>query len=158
MRICVHCGESNREGVLFCANCGIALVPVPLATRQLTEENTLIGTDELDFDGVIVLQVDGSDTPIMVQMRFEIVLGRVSGQEDGTAYIDLSPFNAVELGVSRRHARLIREGRSIYLLDMKSTNGTRLNGEQLPHGVERRLRDGDELILGRLRLSVFFNS
>lgn len=158
MQVCAHCGEPNREGIVFCANCGIALVPVPLATRQLSADNVLIGTDELDFDGVVVFQVDGADAPIMVQMRYEVILGRVSDQDDGTAYINLSTYGGANLGVSRRHAQLIREERAIYLMDLNSTNGTRLNGEPLPAGVERRVRDGDELTLGQLRLSVFFKT
>jgi len=47
--------------------------------------------------------------------------------------------------VSRQHARIVRTGNSHVLVDMESTNGTRLNGEPVS---EATLRDGDELALG----------
>jgi len=38
--------------------------------------------------------------------------------------------------------------------DLNSTNGTRINGYKLDAGRAYRLRNGDELELGRLRLVV----
>jgi hypothetical protein len=56
-------------------------------------------------------------------------------------------------GVSRRHA-LLRTGTdgSWRLVDLASTNGTWLNGRRVDHS--RRVSDGDELRLGRLRLTL----
>lgn len=49
-------------------------------------------------------------------------------------------------GVSRRHARLMREGEVYILEDLGSSNGTYLNGERL---VERSpLKSGDQIRLG----------
>ena len=105
---------------------------------------------------MILLQPEGEDAPIAVQVQREVLLGRASSGEDGVAALDLSPYGAVEKGVSRHHARLLRDDRSIYLIDMRSTNGTQLNGEPLPVSVEWLVHDGDEVTLGRLRLSVYF--
>jgi FHA domain-containing protein len=47
--------------------------------------------------------------------------------------------------VSRRHAELVQEGATYWLVDLGSTNGTELNGER----VERsKLADGDRITLG----------
>ncbi|MFP5376094.1 MAG: FHA domain-containing protein, partial [Acidimicrobiia bacterium] len=47
--------------------------------------------------------------------------------------------------VSRRHAEVRRVGSDIVLVDLGSTNGTKVNGT----GVrERRLSDGDEITVG----------
>ncbi len=47
--------------------------------------------------------------------------------------------------VSRRHAELRRDGLDVVVVDLDSTNGTRVNGV----GVERRrLADGDEISIG----------
>ena len=47
--------------------------------------------------------------------------------------------------VSRRHAEVRRRGNDFVVVDLGSTNGTRVNGA----GVrERRLNDGDEIALG----------
>ncbi len=51
--------------------------------------------------------------------------------------------------VSRRHARLERRGGAWVVVDLGSTNFTRVNGERVRR--ERELAHGDELTLGRAR-------
>ncbi len=156
MQICPHCGKENFEGVIFCDRCGVALVAVPLATRQLSQAEDRGGADSLGGENILIIQVENQDNPITIQVKHEIILGRVSDTSDTTTYINLTPLGGDLRGVSRRHARLLREGGAVYLMDLNSTNGTRLNGESLAAGVEKRLRDGDEIALGKLRLYVFF--
>jgi pSer/pThr/pTyr-binding forkhead associated (FHA) protein len=48
--------------------------------------------------------------------------------------------------VSRSHARIERRGDAFVVLDLGSTNLTRVNGEVVS---ERTLRDGDEVRFGR---------
>jgi pSer/pThr/pTyr-binding forkhead associated (FHA) protein len=50
--------------------------------------------------------------------------------------------------VSRAHARIERRGERHWLIDLGSTNLTRVNGEVIR---ERRLDPGDELQFGRAR-------
>jgi pSer/pThr/pTyr-binding forkhead associated (FHA) protein len=50
--------------------------------------------------------------------------------------------------VSRAHARIERRGFSFFVLDLGSTNLTRVNGDPVH---ERELRDGDEVRFGRAR-------
>lgn len=155
MQTCPHCGQENLEGVVFCQKCGVALVAVPLTTRQF-EDNTNVGTDELMLKDALILQMEGEEASIMVQIRREVILGRVTDQSDETTYINLTPYKAEDAGVSRRHARLVRDNRAVYLSDLNSTNGTRLNGEPLAAGLEKRLRDGDEISLGKFKIYVYF--
>jgi hypothetical protein len=51
--------------------------------------------------------------------------------------------------VSRRHALIVSERGSLRVLDDRSLNGVFLNGEVVEWG---KLRDGDELTIGRYRL------
>jgi pSer/pThr/pTyr-binding forkhead associated (FHA) protein len=51
--------------------------------------------------------------------------------------------------VSRRHARLERRGESWVVVDLGSTNFTKVNGERVRR--ERELAHGDRLTLGRAR-------
>jgi pSer/pThr/pTyr-binding forkhead associated (FHA) protein len=51
--------------------------------------------------------------------------------------------------VSRRHARLERRGEAWVVVDLGSTNFTRVNGERVRR--ERELAHGDQLTLGRAR-------
>jgi hypothetical protein len=156
MQICPHCGTENLEGVIYCQKCGIALGAMPLSTRQLEDSSEGGGTDLLGAEGVVILQIESDETPIQVQIRSEIVLGRVTEQAEQTTYINLTPYGGEDLGVSRRHARLLRDGQEVYLMDLKSTNGTKLNGEPLPASVEKRVRDGDEITLGQMLIYVYF--
>ena len=50
--------------------------------------------------------------------------------------------------VSRAHARIERRGGAFFVLDLGSTNLTKVNGEPVR---ERELRDGDELQFARAR-------
>ena len=49
---------------------------------------------------------------------------------------------------SREHAHIRRDGRKVFLEDMKSTNGTLLNGQRLTGSAQ--LRDGDEIAIGEV--------
>jgi pSer/pThr/pTyr-binding forkhead associated (FHA) protein len=51
--------------------------------------------------------------------------------------------------VSRRHARIERRGRSWVVVDLDSTNFTRVNDERIVR--ERELADGDAIQFGRAR-------
>jgi pSer/pThr/pTyr-binding forkhead associated (FHA) protein len=51
--------------------------------------------------------------------------------------------------VSRRHARIERRGEAWVVVDLGSTNFTRVNGERLRR--ERELAHGDELHFGRAK-------
>jgi hypothetical protein len=48
--------------------------------------------------------------------------------------------------VSRHHCTIVKRDGRYYLIDA-SRNGTWLNGEALPRGEQRRLEDGDELVI-----------
>ena len=52
--------------------------------------------------------------------------------------------------VSRRHALIVRHPDGVRLLDDRSLNGVFVNGARI---VGRLLQDGDEIIVGRYRLS-----
>ncbi len=68
------------------------------------------------------------------------------GAEDVTLGRDAGcTVSLADPDVSRQHARIVRTGNSRVLVDMDSTNGTRVNGEAVS---EVTLRDGDEVALG----------
>ena len=72
----------------------------------------------------------------------EAVVGRDSGL---AATIPLE-------GVSRQHARILWDGLAYWLEDLKSTNGTLLNGQRI---VRDRLRHLDVITLGKKADLVF---
>jgi ABC-type multidrug transport system ATPase subunit/predicted component of type VI protein secretion system len=56
--------------------------------------------------------------------------------------------------VSSRHAEIRREGENFVVIDLESTNGTRLNGQRLPPGQSTPLRDGAVLRIGDEALGI----
>jgi len=52
--------------------------------------------------------------------------------------------------VSRRHALIVRQADGVRVLDDRSLNGVFVNGERVEW---RELHDGDEIVVGRYRLS-----
>jgi len=69
--------------------------------------------------------------------------------------IDLTAFGAASKGVSRLHCQLKKTQYLVYLADLNSRNGTWLNGARLLG--ERLIRNGDEVQLGHLRMTVRFD-
>jgi pSer/pThr/pTyr-binding forkhead associated (FHA) protein len=54
--------------------------------------------------------------------------------------------------VSRRHAKFDAEGGVVYLSDLRSSNGTFLNGERVTESIE--VRPGDILDVGSTRMTI----
>jgi pSer/pThr/pTyr-binding forkhead associated (FHA) protein len=86
----------------------------------------------------------------------ELVIGRQDPNTGQSPDVDLREHGAVEKGVSRRHATIIRRNGSLSIVDQGSPNGTFLNGQKLIANQPRVLRDGDDVRLGHLVLRVTF--
>ncbi|MCR5661204.1 MAG: FHA domain-containing protein [bacterium] len=81
----------------------------------------------------------------------DTTLGRFSVTKDETMQ-SLEDFPGSET-VSRRHARIFKEGDAVFIEDLKSANGTFVNGERLIEGVQRSLFENDEIALGAVRFT-----
>jgi len=80
---------------------------------------------------------------------------RAVALEDGEILVGRAPGSAVVLedrNVSRRHARFLRQNGAVYLEDLGSANGTRVNGERI--GGKRRIRPGDLVQIGDWDLAL----
>lgn len=99
------------------------------------------------------LEVEGTKERISLEEKAEYTLGRVDPASGAFPDVDLAPFEGVEAGVSRRHAKITRVGEGrIYIMDLASTNYTHVNGERLEPFEPRLLEDGDVIHLGTLKL------
>lgn len=105
---------------------------------------------------VIELRVVGTASTLQKQVQTEMVLGRLDAEKKIVPEIDLSPYDGFQTGVSRKHAVILVREERLFLKDLNSTNGTRLNGLICEPDKEYRLRHGDEIMLGRLRLQLLF--
>ncbi|MBK8021586.1 MAG: FHA domain-containing protein [Chloroflexi bacterium] len=68
--------------------------------------------------------------------------------------INLEVLGAIDQGVSRRHAQFTLRDGDLFVEDLGSTNGTRINGFKVASNHSYRLRNGDEIEFGNIRLNV----
>lgn len=87
-----------------------------------------------------------------------VLVGRANGNTEPKVAVDLSPFNAHNLGVSRAHARFERAGSRLFIRDLGSTNGTWLNGKRLTAMNVYEIYHGDKVEFGRLSSTLFIKS
>ncbi len=165
MNVCPYCAHKNRPGMLFCEECGqplVASVPVTMPTRKLDAGNSELaakatwGTARFGQDASIIVHVNDVADPLIIQPARRTVLGRQDANSAQRPDVDLSPYGALEKGVSRIHAVIARSEGTLTLMDMGSVNGTHLNGQRLLPDEPRVLRDGDEIRLGKLVAHVYF--
>ncbi len=160
---CPRCGKLNSPNDVFCAYCGNFLSSESSRHETTKLDNTDMlghGPDYFGPDSTLVLTVVSDSYTYSVQpqrFKHETVIGRSEGSTMKPD-IDLSAHNAGGMGVSRLHVALQYNPKNSLLSvsDMKSANGTFINGQKLFPQEVRVIRDGDELRLGRLVLRVFF--
>lgn len=141
---CGFCGGRIAADDIFCAHCG-ARQPLAgvgssatLRAARPTAKLVVAGTTELDAS--FVLQKDNN------------LLGRTDPHSNVFPEIDLSRFDP-ETKVSRRHARIWREGETFLVEDLGSVNGTVINDSvRLAPRQPRVLDSGDKLRLGETTL------
>jgi hypothetical protein len=143
---CPNCNTVARAGELVCRNCSFPLNGGGLsnATRTLEKAEE---TFELTRSKTI-----GSAIGKLQKVSLIIDATVTAPIPD----VDLTRFDADNLGVSRQHIELSWRSGLIYVADMGSTNGTLLNGQRLDAGIERILRDNDVLVIGHMRTIVHF--
>lgn len=179
---CPTCGRVNRPGVLICETCGTNLLSGQSETaatkkfvggdaqpaEKLAEEeksrlaallaNVIrsAGAEVFDETMLLRLEIDSAPTPILINVKREMSLGRRDPATGTTPDVDLTPYAGYRLGVSRKHAVIRLRDRRLEIQDLGSSNGTYVNGKRLlPHHPET-LRDGDEIILGKMTIRVLF--
>jgi CheY-like chemotaxis protein len=127
---------------------------LPASTLPAPDPET--GPFDQPLPWVIEFRVVGTPTVLQAQVREGMILGRSDTLTQFQPDIDLTDADAYATGVSRRHASVFPQGERLMIRDLNSTNGTRLNGAVCKASEDYRLRHGDELMLGKLRLQVFF--
>lgn len=105
----------------------------------------------------IRIGMEGEQSPALrLVVADAIIVGRADDEDGFRPDLDLESFGAQDAGVSRRHARIAHRHGALFLSDLGSMNGTRINGVALEPDQACRLRDGDRIELGHLTLRVSF--
>ncbi|HZP65716.1 MAG TPA: cyclic nucleotide-binding domain-containing protein [Rudaea sp.] len=95
----------------------------------------------------------GQNLPLDAQLT-EFLVGRPDPVTGMQPEVNLGPFDANRT-LSRRHAKILREG-GLYFLreEVGTSNGTFVNGERLKTGVSVPLKPGDKLRFGMVEVEV----
>lgn len=164
MILCSYCSTPNREGELFCDECGNPLQGSPsVSTRKLTQigasgplKRPFWGTTRFRSDASVVMRLADVAEPVALESKPKLMIGRQDPASNNFPDIDLTPYGAIDNGVSRVHACIQRSEDAITVIDLDSVNGTYLNGQRLIPNQPRVLQDGDEVRFGKLATRIYF--
>ncbi len=128
--------HAREEGYSF-----MGPVVVTLATEEGRRAGTFAAVGEFlevgDGAGAGSLTLPGNDRIILAEAVTKV--GRLPD----------CAVQLVDASVSRYHAEIRAKGDGFQVVDLGSTNGTRVNGVRV---YERELRDGDEIAFGTVRV------
>lgn len=147
---CGHCGEKIGSDDVFCAHCG-SRQPTPgsaavagggyvggVAPGRITAQLVIVGTNDMV-------------RPFVIDKE-SVLIGRTDPHTEIFPEVDLTMYDP-ETKVSRKHARIYRQGEQFLIEDLGSVNGTIVNSitggsVRLNAKSPRVLSAGDELKLG----------
>ena len=123
------------------------------------ENYALVGPIEVDiFESPRVKtgQVEVVAEVVEGDMPYELVLPNGSHVPIGVTPVVIGRLPEVDVvlndpNVSRRHAEIVRSDDGIVIRDLRSTNGTKVNGMPI---AMANLGDGDEIIIGATRMTI----
>ncbi len=146
MKRCAACGTDNLDDANFCDNCGGALEKAPGAAAQ---PFAMAGVST----GRAFLRSEVTGREYELLPGVESLVGRGDRARGLAPEVELDDGAALQQGVSRPHAKVVfREG-DYYLIDLNSTNRTRINGTELEPQRPYGLKTGDHVELGQYRLT-----
>ncbi len=162
--VCPNCNNEEPEGAIFCSECGTKLITTDgLSTARIQINSArLANADPAPkqaapipvTEAQVNLHIIRTGQILPLIGREEFTLGRISQGQSILPDIDLSPFDAYSQGVSRLHATLkIREG-YLYIEDLGSSNGTRVNNVKIPAHNDHLVHHGDVVSLGRFKIQA----
>lgn len=131
----------------------------PLLRRALNkadDDDAFQGTSTLGEKREVILLIRGMAERVVMQEGVIYKLGRFELGMSAPNEVDLTPYGAMDRGVSRVHAQLHLQDDRLYITDLSSTNGTYVSGNRIEPDTPTPLRKGDELLLGRLQVQILF--
>jgi serine/threonine protein kinase len=168
MVFCGHCGEKIIATDLFCAYCGAPQTSAA-ATRQNSGQmmqtmlggaaaEQISGKPRTDTARLVVLGTQELEEPTFNLEKESNLVGREDRRANIFPEIDLTRYDR-KAQVSRRHARIFRDGADYLVEDLKSSNGTVLISDnqavRLVANQPHILRHGDKLKLGETTLRFY---
>jgi hypothetical protein len=148
--LCARCGHQNPDDARFCSSCGAPLTPSAVEDATLA----LSAVEAADEEDALERYLDGLPAGVgMLVVRRGPDAGATYRLDQPKTAIGRHPDSEVfldDITVSRRHVVVERDRDGYTLRDVGSLNGTYVNRKRVD---EARLRFGDEVQIGRYRLS-----
>jgi len=165
MIICPNCNHREVAGALFCSECGAQLVSMNRLTTQsigrpsgpLSEKKAppLVSAPNVEGEGTsLSLYLVDSGQLLNLAGKNDFTLGRIAEGQPVIPDVDLTPYEAFSLGVSRLHASIKIVNDKVILTDLGSSNGTRVNGQKIVPHLEYPLNHGDMIAMGKLKVQI----
>jgi hypothetical protein len=102
----------------------------------------------------LLLYFPSYSDPFRIEVDDYITLGRADPETKTYPTLDLNPYFAAQLGVSRFHAEIRLISGRFHIKDMGSRNGTRLNGVKINPFTLVPFNKGDEIRLGHFAMII----
>jgi hypothetical protein len=164
---CQFCQATYVVNTIFCNECGNYLLENdkretdPLDTGDTgwvgDTGNGAESISRSEHDSNLLalrLKIGSGKRELEVSLNRTIHFGRVDPTSNVFPEIDLTEDDILNKGVSRRHARILKQEDRVVIEDLGSVNGTFINGKRLAPYLYETLRDGDTLQLGKLLIEV----
>ena len=172
---CQQCGNGNVRSAEFCDECGTRLHREPSLRSSSRPRFAAESLPPAAVSGLspvarlfeetgqpqskpprIAVIVNGKLIHEYWIEKPEMVIGRWDAARNIFPEIDLEQAD-VETKISRRHARILVKDNQFWVEDLGSLNGTVINRQHhLQQGKPFLLRDGDEIIVGKIFLKFSF--
>ncbi|MDQ4123053.1 MAG: protein kinase [Acidobacteriota bacterium] len=154
---CGFCGERIAANDMFCAYCGSRQ---PEADRIQAAAQAAFPTNAVKAR--LVVETGAFDQPAFVLEKDTNILGREDRRSNIFPEVDLTKYDVASPKISRRHARIFRQGSTFMIEDLGSANGTTLvspdsKTTRLLAHQPHVLMHGDKLKLGETTLHFFVN-
>ncbi|MEO5951236.1 MAG: FHA domain-containing protein, partial [Chloroflexia bacterium] len=160
-------------GEAFCDNCGAALLspsttftsspqpgyqaqqqpvgaPPSYSQSPISTAPPQYAAPARALTATLVITQPPPPATLQIPNRAELIVGRSDPQSNSYPDVDLGPYGGLDLGISRRHFRLTRNGDHFYLEDLNALNGSIVNGQRIPPYTLHPLRSGDRINLGKM--------
>lgn len=164
---CPFCHATHVDNTIFCSECGTYLLEDDERETDRLNESEIGWVGENTDDSGIVSSVQAGPRPMAIRLRIGskkrevelplnrvIHIGRVDPAENTFPELDLTEDSLQSKRVSRRHARILKQGDTVVVEDIGSVNGTFINGKRLDPYVPEVLEDGDTLQFGTLLAEI----
>ncbi|HLF88449.1 MAG TPA: FHA domain-containing protein [Anaerolineales bacterium] len=101
---------------------------------------------------IVLISLNSQNDPLALEIHDNITVGRSLGNI--TVDLDLTPFLALELGVSREHAAIHPTEQALLIYDRNSTNGTFCNFNSASTNNPLKVENNDIISFGALNFQV----